>query len=335
MFRSCITCRGVASPDIQLYYCAQCQSAVYCSKSCMKVDWKEKHKQICKLLNVGHGDMQVRTDEHESQLISLKEGFERGERSLPEDMKQFFTLFQDSTFEGSRAAARNMNKISQRQTKRSQEFLLLHSLYLLIHSDLKMLSWPNSPLLVMLQFVDPNVLFGNEEKSITLLHYLAYMAAPSDYSTHEKQLILAKQVIEHGANVNAVSSPLGRTPLHNACYGQVVTNLDFVEYLLEAGADPNAQDHMGQTPLICTTPDAPGAAKYLLNWPTTDANVTSRSGASFLARVRSLISDLSDQIVLIHDDPDRVQHQFTIQQWRDIVELLVERGAADTGITTF
>jgi hypothetical protein len=74
-----------------------------------------------------------------------------------------------------------------------------------------------------------------------------------------------------------------------------------------------------------TTPDAPGTAKFLLNWPTADANVTSQSGASFLARVRSLNSDLSDQIVLIHDDPDRAQRQFVIQQWRDIEELLVER----------
>jgi hypothetical protein len=108
-----------------------------------------------------------------------------------------------------------------------------------------------------------------------------------------------------------------------------------VELLLQEGADPNAQDDFGRTPLMYTTPDAPGTAKFLLNWPTADANVTSQSGASFLARVRSLNSDLSDQIVLIHDDPDRAQRQFVIQQWRDIVELLVERGSADTSITTF
>jgi hypothetical protein len=55
--KSCIVCQVVASPDIQLNYCARCQCAVYCSEVCRKKDWKKQHKQICKLLNVGHGDM--------------------------------------------------------------------------------------------------------------------------------------------------------------------------------------------------------------------------------------------------------------------------------------
>jgi hypothetical protein len=66
-----------------------------------------------------------------------------------------------------------------------------------------------------------------------------------------------------------------------------VTNLDFVENLLEAGADPNAQDHLGQ---MWTMTDAPGAAKFLLNWPTTDVNITTRSRASFLVNVRKAVN---------------------------------------------
>jgi hypothetical protein len=103
----------------------------------------------------------------------------------------------------------------------------------------------HSPLLVLLHFVDPNVLLGDEnaplqegENRVTPLHHLADLAAPNDYSTHENQLFLAKQLIEHGANVNAASISQRETPLHRACFSGNVTNLDIVEYLLEVGADP-------------------------------------------------------------------------------------------------
>jgi hypothetical protein len=173
--------------------------------------------------------MQVRTNAQESLSIKSKEAFEVGERDLNEDMKKFFKLFQESTLEGSQAAARKMKKIAKRQNKNTQKWLLFHSLHLLIRSDLKMLSWPNSPLLVLLQFVNPSVLLGNGETSLTPLHRLAFLADPNNYSTHENQLILARQLIEHGANVNAVSIPQGKTTLHMTCSTHIVTNLDFVE----------------------------------------------------------------------------------------------------------
>jgi hypothetical protein len=76
-----------------------------------------------------------------------------------------------------------------------------------------MLSWPNSPLLVTLQFIDLNELFGEEGGTkVTPLHHLAELAAASEYSTHVNQLILAKQLIEHGANINVLSSPHGMPP---------------------------------------------------------------------------------------------------------------------------
>jgi hypothetical protein len=160
--------------------------------------------------------------------------------------------------------------------------------------------------------------------SMTPLHHLASLADPSDYSTHVKQLILAKQLIEHGASVNAVSSPHGITPLDSACQSANVTNLDFVELLLEKGADPNAQDLLGCTPLMFTTPHAPGAAKFLLSWPTTDAYITRRSGASFLNRVRVTITTLSEKVAL-PDNPYQVQDQFQLQQWREIEVMLEQR----------
>jgi hypothetical protein len=83
-----------------------------------------------------------------------------------------------------------------------------------------------------------------------------------------------------------------------------------------------------------TIPYAPGAAKFLLNWPTTDVNITTRSGVSFLAKLRQMITVGSDEVTR-PDNPVRVQHQFQLQQWHKIEEMLVERGAVDTGITGY
>jgi hypothetical protein len=232
-----------------------------------------------------------------------------------------------------------MKKIVERRTKHHQKVLLFHSVHLLVlSSGSKMLSWPNSPLLVMLQLLGPDVLSGAEDEPLqedeirgTPLHVLVRLASPSDYFTHENQLILAKQLIEDGANVNAVSSPSGETPLHTACHWTNVTNLDFVELLLKEGANPNSQDHVGLIPLIMAITGAPGAAKFLLNWPTTDVNIIARSGASFLAKVRMAIATYSRQIAF-PDNLDQIQHQFLLQQWRDIEEMLVERDAHLTGI---
>jgi hypothetical protein len=336
MPKICIICNAVASSELQLHYCDACQSALYCSKACQKIDWREKqHRQICKFLNVGHGDRQLRDEAHMQQSIALKEAFEEEERSLNEGVTRFFELFTESTFEGSRAAAQKMKKFAKRQRKLDQKSMMYHSLrFLARFSKSEMLSWPNSPLLVLLQLVGPNLLFGAVETSPTLLHLLADLADPFDISTHVNQLILAKQLIERGANVNTAAIPQGMTPLHRACYAGVVTNLDFLEFLLKAGADSKAQNYMGLIPLMCTLPHAPGAAKFLLKWPTTDANITARTGASFLAGVRSTVTHFS--YTSAHpDNPDQVQDQLLLQQWRDIEEMLVERGAVDTGITAF
>jgi hypothetical protein len=324
MPKSCIICSAVASPDLQLQYCAACQSALYCSKACQKIDWREKqHRQMCKFLNVGHGDRQVRTAYHTAFSSNLKEQFEEGKLFLNDGVKRFYKLFEESTFEGSRAAAKNMKKIAKRQTKNNQSCMFDHSLYFLIHfSNSEMLSWPNSPLLVMLELVDPNM--PVVEENFTPLHHLAHLADPFDYSTHVNQLILAKQFIERGANVNAISVASGRTPLQEACWAGSVTNLDFVELLLENGADPNVQDRLGLTPLMYSLKAAPGPAKFLLTWPTTDANITTRSGASILALVRSIISEYFEQITL-PEDSERFQHQFLLQQWSEIEEMLMER----------
>ena len=81
------------------------------------------------------------------------------------------------------------------------------------------------------------------------------------------------------------------------------------------------------TPLMVTTKLAPSAAKFMLQWPATNANIIPPSGESFLVKVRGATGAFS-MSVTFRDNPLLVQHQFLLQQWGDIEEMLVEKGGA-------
>jgi hypothetical protein len=109
-------------------------------------DWQTQRKEICKLLNVGYGDIQVRADEHVSRSIKLKEGFESNERNLDKDLKRSFKLFQDSTKsrKSGRGGAKDEEFAREETTSSPRCFSLFHSLSIPVRSNSQMLSWPNT-----------------------------------------------------------------------------------------------------------------------------------------------------------------------------------------------
>jgi hypothetical protein len=157
---------------------------------------------------------------------------------------------------------------------------------------------------------------------------LADAADPNDIKIHENQVILGQLLIKRGANVNAATYPNSATPLYNACHSARTTNLDFIQLLLDNGANPNIQNDWGETPLMCTVQMAPSAAKLLIEWPATDVNLTSKSGKCILAMVRNTIDSLTDGCSF----PWHPRNQFSCQQWRDNEKLLVAKGAINAGI---
>jgi hypothetical protein len=330
----CFTCKA----HTVVKCCSKCQAVQYCSKSCQKKDWKQ-HKQICQFLNVGDGAMQVQTDEQIEEFQELEEIFQDEKRSYDEDDKRFFKLFTESRRAGSRAATREMQKIAARQTKNNQATMLFHSLGLLMRTDSEKLRWPNSPLRILLQFVDANVRWGaaSPEELTTgppPLYHLSYEVDPKDHSFHKNQIILGQQLIRHGANATFDKLKSGQTPLHLACHSRSVTNLDFIQLLLEKGASPNVQDIFGKTSLMCTIPMAPGAAKFLLEWSTPptsrdiDIHISDRTGGvTFSDMVRHTIEDFPDQPGLPDNPDQQVKNAFLLQQWREIETMLVERGS--------
>jgi hypothetical protein len=53
-----------------------------------------------------------------------------------------------------------------------------------------------------------------------------------------------------------------------------------------------------------------------------------------LVGVRKAVKYFSDKVAL-PDNPDQIQDQFLLQQWHEIEEMLVERGAHDIRVTAF
>jgi hypothetical protein len=121
--------------------------------------------------HVGNGAMQ-RTDLHIERSMKLKEEFEEGERSLTRDEAILQTI-QDSTLEGSPAAARDEN--CKRQTKHNQRIMLFHSFTFLFadsNAFVAKQSTSHAPVRRSQRAV------GDQETRFTPLHDLADLADP-------------------------------------------------------------------------------------------------------------------------------------------------------------
>jgi hypothetical protein len=332
---SCQKCGKGKAEGMKLSFCGACRSVSYCSRVCQKADWKT-HKTICKRLNVGDAKQIVHAN-HQTHAEFIKQLAELNLSDCENPrVRRFFGLFSESQ-QGDTdhtVTVREMKKILRNESPQIQQVILLCSFSLLSQlTPSKMLELPTSPLKVVLQFVDASVLSSDDGGGATPLHWLANMSDPSKEHTLENQCILAKQLIEAGANVNARAQHAWHkgTPLHIACSSYNCTNLDFIQLLLDHGANPNARNSLGSTPLFYTMGYAPGAAKFLLTHSDkTDPDILPNDGRSFLAIVRSTIAVATSEARRPHNSNSEIV-LFQVKQWEEVEKLLVERGALDCG----
>jgi hypothetical protein len=328
---SCQVCEKGEAEGLKLSFCSSCRSVSYCSRECQKTDWKA-HKVICKELNVGDAKQIVHSG-HQSRAQEVKELATSALSECEPRARRFFDLFFETQGDTDDTdSVRKMKKVLQNESPFSRQVILLRSLYVLSQLPSEMLKLSTSPLKVALQFVDASVMSCpgpnmDDGRGATPLHCLAQMSDPSKEHTLKNQCIIAKQLIEAGANVNARAQRGNGnvTPLHAACSSGNCTNLDFIQLLLDHGANPNTKDSDGNTPLYYTVPGAPGAAKFLLTYSAkTDPDILGYGG-SFLAMVRSCLENFFGPL------PDREKYLFQVKQWKEVEKLLVERGTLDTG----
>jgi hypothetical protein len=324
----CFACNVVESVDFTLSCCQACRNVLYCSKACQKEDWK-RHKKICKCLVVGQkGTMQLRHAGQTRGFEATHTGCDTIRSMINEDeFERFFKLFRESRPGGRRIAAQEMKQIVRRLGDHEKLYWLMLSLHTLVSVDSTRLKWLSSPLLVLLECMDPTALPLND-----LISWLAGVTNPDAYpeadphhfSAH--QLVLAEQLFEYGVDLNDEIATRA-TSLNIACNSDMVVNLEFIYLLLQHGADPNAA-HQGRTPLTRTIKWAPSAAKVLIEWPTTNVNIVNQSGVSMLALVRELILKIVATVDTNHENPRiRAQDVFLLEQWREVENMLVEKGA--------
>ena len=97
--------------------------------------------------------------------------------------------------------------------------------------------------------IDPNLRNPRDERfNFTILHHLAGKSCNSRTYGHtaEEVIELARMLLKHGADINAMEDKLKSTPLGWAArFGQK----QLAEFLLDCGADPNLADAPWATPL--------------------------------------------------------------------------------------
>ena len=241
---------------------------------------------------------------------------------------------------------KQMKKLAMKIPANQKLIFLHHMTSLLIHMKTWQVCLPTSPILVLLQTgVDTDVIPATG-------CYPCICVLAAQYSTknefNENQVIIGRQLIEiGGANVNlATNQEAGRnSPLFFACSSRRCTNLDFIQLLLEHGANPNQQDIYGHTPLMNTIEMSVSAAIFMLafeheNAVRVDVNIHANDGKTMLGLLRKSIATNTRQretVVLtggaspVSDKAwaTTVPYDNLLTQFHEMESLLVGRGAEE------
>jgi ankyrin repeat protein len=269
-------------------------------------------------------------------MVQTRDRILRGDSTLKE--KELWQLFVASKNQQELShTVEAMKNILRLFSAQERVRVMFQSLSVLVYQASRILGLPTSPLLILLDEdfgLDPNTPFHQDSdgSSSTLLHFLAESLDPTLPITWKNQVILGRQLLTRGANVEGRGDCDRITALHVACSSGSLTNLDFIELLMEHGADPNALSSLGRTPLMRTVPFAPGAAKFLLTHYSdrVDSNMRAMNdGKTFLTMVRECITDHEESLAEEADHESSHAVEFNLEQLREVENLLVARNAIE------
>ena len=147
--------------------------------------------------------------------------------------RRIWQLFENKSNKSEAAVIREMKKVFLHIPRPERVEFMLALLPKLVCAPTKVIRKPTSPLVVLLDDVDPNAV--SSEQSVTALLYLAECSA-GDLNSMENQVVLGQQLLDAGANVNKRAGAQRLYPLHTALHSENITNLDYIKLLLDHGA---------------------------------------------------------------------------------------------------
>lgn len=343
------SCHKACGPE---RVCPLCRSVPYCSRKCQKAHYKT-HKKICNSLNATNAQ-QLRHPDH----LDVHEHLD--DQILIDSLTKFspfclelWDLFKTAKKDKDTARIRTkMNFLAQRIDFPEKHIFLLKVIPFILRVKQWKLTQPTSIVLVLLSSGIDLSTYETTRCKLTLgtpFNTLSMMSSATDPHVNMNQVIVGRQLIEAGANVNLRSGEDDDTPLHVACSSTVPTNLDFVQLLLDNGADPNLTNSLGATPLMMTIKMSMPAAKFLLTYDYSkhdcsipiDVNSGLLHGQTMLRATRGEIAYLEHQraikrlglpstakgLWLKTASEDELSH--LLQQMQEVEGLLVSLGGID------
>ena len=208
---------------------------------------------------------------------------------------------------------------------------------------------PYSPLLALLQSgLD---LSTQKDSSNNHLYLLSQESSAASTTRNRNQVIIGRHLLEiGGANPNLFCGRGQAFPLFDACYSNQPTNLEFIELLLEHGADRN-MECLGGTAIVGAFDMSLDAIKLLItyehaNCPSIDINKPSSFKATALDLARMNIVKFTrfrDEVAVTGKVATNCYKTWTtvepfnvhIEKLKEIEALLLSKGAVEGGVEKY
>ncbi|EJK46902.1 hypothetical protein THAOC_34406, partial [Thalassiosira oceanica] len=320
----------------------------------------ERFCGICKLLNAGKGEQFVQpgadewTEQHDIDALHYVAAMHQ----YPKPSADMYILFKGASRGDTKrqvaARAKKMRDLARVLISKNK-FDAVHQIFyrtmqIMLRDEPWRVEQPYSPILALLQSgLDLSM---QEDSSANFLYSLSQSSSATSTSRNRNQVTIGRQLLEiGGADPNLFCGRGQAFPLFDACYSNQPTNLEFIELLLEHGADRN-MECPGGTAIVGAFDMSLDAIKLLItyehaNCPPIDINKRHFPGFNATALDFTRINIVKftrfrDEVAITGKTATNCYKTWTtvepfnvqIEKLKELEELLLSKGAVEGDVET-